>query len=138
MKNGMQRGLTRFEALIISFLILIIILMLPPAMIVTKSKMRDQQRVSDIEELATSLQRYFVLNNNFPISDTWININGQDPVSQQLKKDGGGAFADPISPNFDYTYISDDGKSYIIKFCMENNQQNFKRGCINKIEFKGI
>lgn len=138
MKKGMQRGLTRFEALIISFLILIIILMLPPTTMTAKSKMRDQKRVSDIEKLTASLQRYFVLNNNFPISDTWININGQDSVSQKLEKDGIEKFSDPISPNFDYGYISNDGKSYTLRFCMENNKQNFKRGCANKIEFKGI
>jgi len=135
-----DRGMTRIEALIMTFLVIIILLLIPPAVLDVKSRVRDKNRLSDMEAITKTLQKSFVINNSVPVSSELMVLNGNDSISRLLEssfyKTGG--VKDPLHPNFNYLYQSIDGRSYLIKFCLENNSNGFKRGCNNEIKFDGI
>ena len=135
-----DRGMTRIEALIMTFLVIIILLLIPPAVLDIKSRIRDKARLSDMEIITKALQKSFVINNSVPASSGLMILDGNDLISRMIEGGfyGADGIKDPLHPNFNYLYQSIDGRSYLIRFCLENKSNGFKRGCNNEIKFDGI
>ena len=80
-----DRGMTRIEALIMTFLVIIILLLIPPAVLDIKSRIRDKARLSDMEIITKALQKSFVINNSVPASSGLMILDGNDLISRRLK-----------------------------------------------------
>ncbi len=101
---------------------------------------RDNRRVSDIQTLQKALSMYQIQHANYPLETEEIEIDGSDEITQALTSENllSAPVKDPINGigngvNYVYTYESDNGNSYLMKYCLETDsiQGKFK-GCGNE------
>lgn len=91
---------------------------------------RDTRRKTDLEQIQRALEMYYEDKNSYPLTDNFkfgkrfyddSNLSGNyEPKGDQLYMDN--VPNDPLKKQ-SYGYSSNDGTSYILYSCLENNQQ---------------
>lgn len=130
----MKRGFTIIELLVV----MAIIAMLASIMFVVfsglQAKSRDTRRLEDVREIEKALSLYYIDGNRYPQAVTPVTITGSDAVSTALVNAGAIAAvpADPVSPEYNYTYQATTTGSYVITYCIETDDiPNHTQGCNN-------
>ena len=122
------KGFTLIELLVVIAIIGLLSTLAVVALNNARQKSRDAKRVSDIKQVATALELYFVDNNGYPVAATAITLG-----STNVKCLGATGFlatcsgttymgqmpTNPPPGGADYTYISADGSDYTLTFTLE-------------------
>ncbi len=134
MKN---RGFTLIELLVVIAIIGLLASIVIASLATVQSKARDARRLEDVNSYQKALAMSLSTSGTYPISVSTTTLDGTDAVSGALiaSEDLPAAPKDPQSPVRDYTYSSDaSGSTYIIGFCLENNQHTYSQGCDNYVK----
>lgn len=102
----------------------------------SRARSRDAKRLADIQSISQALSIYQNTEQRYPIYSG--EITGSDSVSAALQSYNfiTGVPLDPLnSGEYKYTYISSDGKSYVLSFCQETDSiQRLHQGCGNEVK----
>lgn len=132
----MKRGFTIIELLVVMAIIAMLTSVVLVVMTDLQAKSRDTRRMEDVREIQKALSLYYVDGNRFPQAASPVTITGSDSFSTTLVNSGAisAVPADPVSPDFDYTYQATTSASYAITFCLETDSiPNFAVGCSNSV-----
>ncbi len=134
-----KKGFTILELLVSIAIIAVLTAVVLVTVSGIKEKSRDDKRVSDMREIAKALNLYSNNHGRFPIVPTEITITSDDAFSIELEGDLviTNVPRDPLYPSTDYkySYISADGNTFTLSFCLETNTiRNFSQGCGNTIK----
>ncbi|MBI5138877.1 MAG: hypothetical protein HZA95_03720 [Candidatus Vogelbacteria bacterium] len=133
-----KNGVTVLELIVTVAALIVAIVIIPPMLRTFVSKTHDIRRTSNVKELQSALQMYYLYNGIYPIVYPAQKIDGKDLLSKTLKQSflvlGTRLPVDPMSPTFDYIYESSrDGKNFTITYCLELTIDELqKAGCDNK------
>tara|TARA_B100000745_G_scaffold46060_1_gene27752 strand:+ start:6205 stop:6609 length:405 start_codon:yes stop_codon:yes gene_type:complete len=132
----MKRGFTIIELLVVIAIIAMLTSIVLVVLSGIQAKSRDTRRMEDVRQIQKALSLYYLNDNRFPQAPSPITITGSDSFSTVLINSGSipAVPADPVSPDFDYTYQATTSASYTITFCLETDSiPNFAEGCANTI-----
>lgn len=114
-----ENGFTLIELLVVISVIAILTTLLMVNFVGIRQRGRDGQRKSNLYSLQSALELYRADNGaypttlDFPECGNSLSTNGGETVYMQEVP------CDPLE-NTGYTYISDDGGSYLLIACLEN------------------
>lgn len=125
------KGFTLIELLVVIAIIGLLSTLAVVALNNARQKSRDAKRVSDVKQVSTALELYFVDNNGYPVVATpGITLGDASHICF-----GTGGFttvalcgattymgivpSNPLPGGTGYTYISADGSTYSITFTLE-------------------
>ncbi|MFZ2189669.1 MAG: hypothetical protein WA057_06390 [Candidatus Magasanikiibacteriota bacterium] len=97
-----------------------------------EAKKRDEQRISEMRRIQTSLELYYQNNHKYPLANsaiilgsknyTCLGENGFEPAGcEKPYQFMNPVPSDPLSPQSNYTYVSNDGQTYKMNFYLETN-----------------
>lgn len=135
----LNKGFTLVELLVVIAIIALLISIVLVTVPQFKAKGRDSRRVIDMQEITNALNMYHNNNQTYPIYTGYIE--GTDSFSQALIADNtmSAVPRDPLNALvngilYKYAYQSEDGKSFIVSFCLETNSiKGRNQGCNNQI-----
>ncbi|RMD51642.1 hypothetical protein D6827_01810 [Candidatus Parcubacteria bacterium] len=78
--------MTKIEILLIGFVIAVLAVTAAVSVITARSRLRDAVRISDIRQMQTGLELYFLDNNQYPVSDYEMPLGV--PATACLNGDG--------------------------------------------------
>ena len=128
-----RQGFTLIELLVVIAIIGLLSTLAVIALGSAREDARDLKRLSDVKQVQSALELYYVDNNAYPTEAVAITLGS--PSASCLNDDGfttaGCAEplykeqvqADPLSGQ-NYTYESEDGTSYTINFTLEGAINN--------------
>ncbi|MFH2063468.1 MAG: type II secretion system protein [bacterium] len=128
-----NKGFTLIELLVVIAIIGLLSTLAVVALNSARQKSRDSKRVADIKQVQTALELYFADENEYPTEAVAVTLGGD--ADDVLCDDGFVAAADdcdtvymgmvPSAPTpadcddgNDYEYLSADGTTYTIDFCL--------------------
>jgi len=128
-----NKGFTLIELLVVIAIIGLLSTLAVVALNSARQKSRDSKRVADLKQVQTALELYFADENGYPEEAVAVTLGDDD--NDVLCDDGFvGATDDcdtiymgmvPAAPTpadcdagNDYEYLSDDGTTYQISFCL--------------------
>jgi len=111
-----KKSFTLIELLVVVAIISILASALMVGLGGARKKARDARRISDLRTVQSSLEVYYVQNNNtYPMVDGWNNLeNALAGITSQLPQD-----PLPGNPNYDYTFC-DGGQRYVMQAHLED------------------
>lgn len=130
----MKRGFTIIELLVVMAIIAMLASVILVVLSGVQAKSRDTRRLEDVREIEKALSLYYIDGNRYPLAATPVTITGSDAISTALINAGAisAVSADPVTPEYDYTYQATTTGSYVITFCLETDSiPNFSQGCAN-------
>jgi len=130
-----KKGFTLVELLVVVAIIGLLVTMVVINIQNSKQKARDSRRVADINNIATALALYHNDNNVYPIYTG--NLTGSDVVSVALRNAQfmSSVPLDPLNidsadcgflSGYHYYYVSVDGSSYVLWYCLETGSVSGK------------
>ncbi|NTV44824.1 MAG: type II secretion system protein [Candidatus Yonathbacteria bacterium] len=134
--SSSSRGFTILELLVVVAIIGILAALTMVLATQIRAKGRDDRRTQDMRQLQNALSLYYTNHNIFPISASPTILRGTNSVSTALLNDGviGSLPADPLAPTYNYSYVSTNGSTYTMTFCMETNANTpYEQGCGNTV-----
>lgn len=126
-----QKAFTLIELLVVIAIIGILAALIIANLSTARARARDTQRKAHLQQIATALQMYFDVNNNYP--NTSINLSPN--VTYYLCNSGftttscSGAYAQftpPVGSSYSYTYyLNNNIPSFRISVQLETVPKNF-------------
>jgi prepilin-type N-terminal cleavage/methylation domain-containing protein len=130
-----QKGFTLIELLVVIAIIGMLSAIVFVSLKDSRARSRDAKRLTDVQSISQALSIYQNSEQRYPIYDG--EITGSDALSVALQsyKFIAGMPLDPLNDGeYKYTYVSVDGKSYVLSFCQETDSvQRLHQGCGNEI-----
>ena len=127
--NLKPKGFTLIELLVVIAIIGLLSTLAVVALNNARSKSRDAKRISDIKQIQTALELYFVDQNAYPTESSAVVLGSSthDTLSSTNGFDASAAGttymaqvpANPTPNGIDYSYTSGDGSTYTIDFSLE-------------------
>lgn len=121
-----KKGFTLLELLVVIAIIGLLSTLAVIALGSAREKARDSKRLTDIRDVRSGLELYYLENNAYPVSDVVVQLgtggfaclnadgfnqpNCSDPFLTQIPLDPNGAA---------YQYVSNDGTTYSIQATLE-------------------
>lgn len=138
MPSKNKKGFTILELLVSIAIISVLAAVVLATVTGIKARSRDGKRMSDTREIVKALNLYSNNHSKFPIVLSEMTITSDDAFSLELEGDLviTNMPRDPLYPSTDYryTYLSTDGNTFTLSFCLETNTiKNFSQGCGNTI-----
>lgn len=116
-----EGGFTLLELLIVIVIIGILALLIIPNITSAPKKARDTQRKTDLRAIQKGMEEYFVSNNSYPTTATWIADlqNVTNPIIKKI----------PVDPKvggvYEYKYVEGTPVGgYTLTACLENAGDN--------------
>lgn len=139
MIHANKKGFTILELLVSMAIIAILAAVTLATITGIKQKSRDGKRLSDMREITKALNLYSNNHGRYPTAPSEIAITSDDAFSLELEGDLviTNVPRDPLYPSteYKYTYLSADGNTFTLSFCLETNTiRNFSQGCGNTMK----
>ncbi len=146
MKNQ-KKGFTLIELLVVIAIIGLLATLSVVALNNARERARDVRRVSDIRQIQTALELHFNAHNAYPVLTPTAEIH----LTTALGKTGKNGLWDYMNPipsaptpfesncdvnNNKYMYLSADGKTYTLKYCLGNETGGISAGVRTATEMK--
>lgn len=132
-----ENGFTLIELLVVIAIIGLLSTLAVIALGSAREEARDQNRLSDLKQIQTSLEIYFTENNQYPVAEEGIVLGGNQAKcldsEEGLTNSGcGDALSNiPSDPGENrYIYTSQNGDTYQIQARLEGETGGFGPGSI--------
>lgn len=146
MKINFKKGFTLIELLVVVSIIGVLATVVLSSLDQARSRARDAQRISELRQFQTSLELYYLDNNEYPPGATLGGCPWAAPLAPMVS--GGYVSTLPIDPQnslpFCYNYMSGGNPSqwscdgtirtefeYAIFFSLENPNSNVDEASVN-------
>ena len=125
-------GFTLVELLVVIAVIGLLVTIVIVSLQGAKSRARDAERMTNVNNIITALALYNTIYNEYPIYDS-LTITGTDPLSNDLMSalTINAVPEDPLRGQISadcgslgayiYLYDSDDGSTFTLEYCLETN-----------------
>jgi len=132
-----KKGFTLIELLVVIAIIGLLATLSVVALNNARQKSRDAKRVSDIKQIQTALELYYVDNNAYPIEASAVNLGETGQTTLSSDNDWSdtaagttymGQVPDDPQDSGTYAYTSADGTTYSIVFTLEGDTGGLDAG----------
>lgn len=129
-----KRAFTLIELLVVIAIVGLVATLAVVGLQNVRQNARDSKRVSDMRQLQTALEIFFIENGRYPTEEEWnsgsiSSPSSGDPLMGSIPSSPSPADGDCSEASNTYTYTSrDNGASYTISFCTGKQVSDLSAG----------